>query len=118
MGEVNMTLLKKEIEREIKLLESLEPGSPEHATAVARVNKLYRLKLDDEKSVSEYLEKHDQMKDAIKERYWKYGMAALNLFAPLCFYGIWVIMGFNFEKTGSITSDVFRGLVNRFRPTK
>lgn len=62
--------------------------------------------------------KSDQLKEQMKERYFKLGIAAAELLIPLMFYGIWMRKGFEFEETGTYTSTTFRGLFNRFRPTK
>lgn len=118
MAEVNATLLKKEIEREIRNLESLQPGSNEHSVAVESLNKLYRLKMDDDKDVSDYLEKHNQIKEMKKDRNIKIGIAFAELIVPLIFYGIWMKRGFKFEKDGTFTSSTFRSLWSRFKPAK
>lgn len=52
------------------------------------------------------------------KQYFKVGIAAAELLIPLMFYGIWMWKGFKFEETGTYTSTTFRGLFNRFRPTK
>ena len=34
------------------------------------------------------------------------------------FYAAWMKRGFKFEENGTYTSTTFRGLFNRFKPTK
>lgn len=63
-------------------------------------------------------ERHLQTNEQMKDRYFKVGIAAAELLIPLMFYGIWMRKGFKFEETGTYTSTTFRGLFNRFRPTK
>lgn len=99
MGEENRSLLEEEIKAEIKRLGSLESGSQEHTTAVDSLTKLYKLKL-------------------IDLQYFRLGMAAAELVLPLMFYGVWMRRGFKFEQDGTFTSQTFRGLFSRFRPTK
>ena len=41
-----------------------------------------------------------------------------GIILPLMFYGIWMKRGFKFEEEGTYTSQTFRGLFTRFRPTK
>ena len=53
-----------------------------------------------------------------KDRYFRVGIAAAELLIPLMCYGIWMNKGFKFEETGTFTSSTFKGLINRFRPTK
>lgn len=129
MGEEIKSLLAKEIESEIENLDSLTPGSQEHSAAVESLAKLYKLKLEEDKISMEYLEKTDmhesdkgfkvaQLEESIKDRYFRLGIAAAELILPLMFYGIWMKRGFAFEKDGTFTSQTFRGLFSRFRPTK
>lgn len=129
MGEELRVLLDEEIRNEIKSLSLLKAGSEEYSTAVEGLTKLYKLKLDDDKSVMEYLEKIGdresddnfkdiQIKESVKDRYVRIGIAAAELVLPLIFYGVWMKRGFRFEENGTFTSVTFRGLFNRFKPTK
>lgn len=129
MGEENRSLLEEEIKAEIKRLGSLESGSPEHTTAVDSLTKLYKLKLEEDKNTYERLDKIEnreidqesktaQMAESVKDRYFRFGMAAAELVLPLMFYGVWMRRGLKFEQDGTFTSQTFRGLFSRFRPTK
>ena len=53
-----------------------------------------------------------------KDRAVKIALELTGLIVPLICYGIWVNKGLEFEKNGTFTSSVFRGLINRFKPTK
>ena len=116
MGEENRSLLEEEIKAEIKRLGSLESGSQEHTTAVDSLTKLYKLKIENREIDQE--SKAAQMEESVKDRYFRFGMAAAELVLPLMFYGIWMRRGFKFEQDGTFTSQTFRGLFSRFRPTK
>lgn len=129
MGEENRSLLEEEIRAEIKRLGYLESGSQEHTTAVDSLTKLYKLKLEEDKNTYERLDKIEnreidqesktaQMAESVKDRYFRFGMAAAELVLPLMFYGVWMRRGFKFEQDGTFTSQTFRGLFSRFRPTK
>lgn len=129
MGEENRSLLEEEIKAEIKRLGYLESGSQEHTTAVDSLTKLYKLKLEEDKNTYERLDKIEnreidqesktaQMAESVKDRYFRFGMAAAELVLPLMFYGVWMRRGFKFEQDGTFTSQTFRGLFSRFRPTK
>lgn len=129
MGEENRSLLEEEIKAEIKCLGSLESGSQEHTTAVDSLTKLYKLKLEEDKNTYERLDKIEnreidqesktaQMAESVKDRYFRFGMAAAELVLPLMFYGVWMRRGLKFEQDGTFTSQTFRGLFSRFRPTK
>lgn len=122
MGEENRSLLEEEIKAEIKRLGSLESGSQEHTTAVDSLTKLYKLKLEEDKNTYDreidQESKTAQMAESVKDRYFRFGMAAAELVLPLMFYGVWMRRGFKFEQDGTFTSQTFRGLFSRFRPTK
>lgn len=137
MEEVNIRdLLNEEIGKEIQALSSLDSGSKEKSTAIDDLTKLYKLRIEESKNDWEYDEKYNrrvmedeasareeemkrtQLSEQIKDRYFKLGIAAAELMIPLMFYGIWMKRGFKFEETGTYTSTTFRGLFNRFRPTK
>ena len=52
------------------------------------------------------------------DRYAKIGIAAAELVLPLMFYGVWMSRGLRFEETGTFTSQTFKNLFNRFKPTR
>lgn len=129
MGEEIKTMLEEEIRNEIRGLISLSTGSEEHTMAIDNLAKLYKLKLDEDRTSMEYLEKTQtresdngfkcaQMEEAIKDRYIRIGIAAAELVLPLMFYAVWMRRGFKFEQNGTYTSTTFRGLFSRFKPTK
>lgn len=118
MNEENKVLLAEEIKHEIEHLKVLQYGGQEHALAVESLSKLYKLMIDDEKFFAEHEDKNVQLKESIKDRYFRLGIAAAELLIPLIFYGIWMNRGFKFEEEGTFTSATFRNLFNRFRPTK
>lgn len=129
MGEEIKIMLEEEIKNEIENLSSLEAGSEKHSTAVESLTKLYRLKLDEDKSSMESIEKTEnrendakfrctQLEESVKDRYVRIGIAAAELILPLMFYAVWMRRGFKFEENGTYTSTTFRGLFNRFKPTK
>lgn len=129
-------LLSEEIAEEIQALSTLEAGSKEKSTAIDDLTKLYKLRIEENKNEWEADEKYNrrvmedeantrddelkqtQIAEQVKDRYFRLGIAAAELMIPLMFYGIWMKKGFKFEETGTYTSTTFRGLFNRFRPTK
>lgn len=118
-------LLNEEIAEEIQALSTLTSGSKEKSTAIDDLTKLYKLRIEENKSEWDADEKYNdnevkrvQIAEQVKDRYFKLGIAAAELMIPLMFYGVWMKKGFKFEETGTYTSTTFRGLFNRFRPTK
>ena len=88
--------------------------------ASVRENEIKKSQLDEQikADVQDEQYKRSQLDEQAKDRYFKLGIAATELLIPLMFYGIWMRKGFKFEETGTYTSTTFRGLFNRFRPTK
>lgn len=88
--------------------------------ASVRENVIKKSQLDEQikADVQDEQYKRSQLDEQVKDRYFRLGIAAAELLIPLMFYGIWMRKGFKFEETGTYTSTTFRGLFNRFRPTK
>jgi len=129
MDEEIRKLLEEEIKTEIRDLSTLEPGSKEKSTAIEDLAKLYKLRIEETKNEWDFSEKYDaregdkqlkkdQLEEQVKDRYFRFGVEAAGIMLPLIFYAIWMKRGFKFEETGTYTSTTFRGLFNRFKPTK
>ena len=88
--------------------------------ANVRENEIKKSQLDEQinADVQDEQYKRSQLDEQVKDRYFKLGIAAAELLIPIMVYGIWMRKGFKFEETGTYTSTTFRGLFNRFRPTK
>ena len=143
MEEEMKEMLGEVIKEEISNLSSLESGSKEKTAAVDNLVKLYKLRIEETRNDKEFDEKRrqlevnaerfveevksheqeeqlkkEQLSEQVKDRYFRLGIAAAELVIPLIFYGIWMNKGFKFEENGTYTSTTFRGLFNRFKPTK
>lgn len=92
--------LKKEIEMDFEYLAALEPYDEKYAKITENLNQLYDLKNREDKNWTDLT------------------VGLLGICLPLIFYGVWMKQGFKFEETGAYTSTTFRGLFNRFKPTK
>lgn len=118
MDENIRDLLNEEISSEIKNLSSFRPGSEEQTAAVENLAKLYELRIEETKVELDFKENCERLMDQVWDRYLKLGIEVAGLILPLIFYAHWMRKGFKFEETGTFTSTTFRGLFNRFRPTK
>lgn len=129
MEEEIKSLLEEEIEAQIRDLSSLQAGSEEKSSAIEDLTKLYKLKIEETKVKCEINEKYDnrdsdvqlkkdQLAEQVRDRYFRLGVDAGGIILPLIFYAVWMKRGFKFEESGTYTSTTFRGLFNRFRPTK
>lgn len=122
-------LLDEEIRNEIERLSYFESGSEEKLKAIKGIAELYKLKIDEYRASAEAIDKEERRKsedslksveldDNKKDRLIKMCLAGAELVLPLIFYAVWMRRGLKFEETGTFTSTTFRGLFNRFRPTK
>jgi hypothetical protein len=129
MDEEIRNLLGEEIKTGIRDLSTLETGSKEKSSAIEDLAKLYRLRIEETKNELDFDEKYydrendkqlkkDQLEEQVKDRYFRLGVEAAGIILPLIFYAAWMKRGFKFEETGTYTSTTFRGLFNRFKPTK
>ena len=129
MDEEIRDLLGEVIKTEIRNLSTLEPGSKEKSTAIEDLAKLYRLRIEETRNEWDFNEKYEsrdsdmqfkknQLEEQVKDRYFRFGVEVASIILPLIFYAAWMKRGFKFEETGTFTSTTFRGLFNRFRPTK
>lgn len=147
MNQELTNLLEGEIKEEFNELEGLSPGSKEQTAAINNIIKLYRLRLDEDKTKADIdklkndhslaVRKYNQ--DIItgnarheeeigikamefdkqrKENIFKWCIGAAELVLPLIFYATWMRRGFQFEKDGTYTSTTFRNLFNNFKPIK
>ena len=105
------TMLDEEIKSEIESLKGFDFESEERIVAVENLAKLYKLRIEEAKNAQEIVREK-------KNQWIRVVMDTAGLVLPLAFYARWMKKGFQFEKDGTFTSTTFRGLFNRFRPTK
>lgn len=128
-------LLNDAIETEIKNLNSAS-DKDEKSEVIKNLAALHKLRIEEIKTETEIEEKserramdkavHDedatlkafQLDENTLDRYAKIGIAAAELVLPLMFYGVWMRRGLRFEETGTFTSQTFKNLFNRFKPTR
>ena len=132
MNENVKKMLNDEIERQFEDLSTLASGSDEKVKAIEELVKLYKLKIDETKTELDYNEKlerrkmeieqfnkeKDQQNEQCKERYFKLGIEVAGIILPLIFYANWMKKGFKFEETGVFASTTFKGLFQKFKPTR
>jgi len=122
----------------------MDIGSEERKCAIEDLVKIYKLRIDetkndkdicerrearimemDERREARFMErdtksrdKQEDLRELVKDRYFRVGIAVAEIGLPLLFYAKWMKRGFEFEENGAYTSTTFRGLFNRFKPTK
>lgn len=90
----------------LKTANNMEDGSQEKLRAIEYVERLQKLKLEEQKSESD-------KKDKWIDRSIKIGLALIEIGAPLALYAIFMNKGFEFEKEGTFTSMTFKNLIGR-----
>lgn len=122
-------MLESEIQRNIKELAKHTPGSKEHKDAVASLDRLYKIHIDDLEKERTFMAKCDenvllekdilvkeaQLKVDRRNTWIKMAVDTAGVVIPVVFYGIWMGRGFKFEETGTFTSTTFRGLISKFK---
>lgn len=103
-------LLDDAIETEINNLNSAS-DTDEKSEVIKNLAALHKLRIEEIKTETE-------LDENTLDRYAKIGIAAAELVLPLMFYGVWMRRGLRFEETGTFTSQTFKNLFNRFKPTK
>jgi hypothetical protein len=128
----NNYTLEGEIDRILEGISSIQPGDKDHSAAVNSLATLYKLKIEETENERAFMAKCDrelieeremrlknaQLAEQVKDRYFRLGLEAAGIVLPLVFYAVWMRRGFRFEETGTFTSTTFRGLFNKFKPTK
>ena len=144
MDEEIKVLLDKTIKSDILEIGKMDIGSEERKCAIEDLVKIYKLRIDetkndkdicerrearimemDERREARFMErdtnsrdKQEDLRELVKDRYFRVGIAVAEIGLPLVFYAVWMKRGFEFEESGAYTSTTFRGLFNRFKPTK
>ncbi len=131
--------IEMEIERLLSELEKVDPSAEDYKEIVNRISDLYvtlnkeqsleidrdKLQCEREKLDTEDYHKTEEgrfkLKELKKAKLFdgiKMGVEIVGITAPLVFYGIWMNRGLQFEEEGSFTSQTFKGLIGKFKPTK
>lgn len=123
------TLLRDEIQDEFENLKKMKLGSEEYRTTVEGLSKLVDRAIELEKIDIEYRDKVEsretdidfrerQMKEEKRDRYFKNGISVAGILIP-CAITIWgTVKSLRFEETGTVTTIMGRGFINKLLPKK
>ena len=121
MNEQIIEITEKEIIDTLLKMKDMEPGSKDMKDAMNYVSYLYE-KLNAERKCLVDSRKVDNDEDKNKfDKVISIGKLGVELFGvagPLMLYSSWMKKGFEFEKTGMVTSQTFKGLISKLRPTR
>lgn len=129
MNEKVKKMLVELIEATIDESGALPAGSRERSLAVEDLEKLCKLAIEGNKADQEYIEKcekrnteaqqyADQLAGQKKDRWIKTVLEAVGLgisAAGLGLSAIWMLWGFDFEKTGAVSSSTFKWLIQKLK---
>lgn len=121
--------LDEVIEKRLNEFDYYDLDSENTKQAVEAIEKLYRLRIEEQRFGGELCEKQKarESEESVKNKEiherridrWVNGAITVGTAAAsLVFYGVWMNRGLKFEETGTFTSSTFKGLINRFRPMK
>ena len=123
------TLLREEVQNELKELGKMQPGTEQYKTTVDgltklidRVNEIDKLNIEhDERfkqNAREYDLKLQQLEDERKDRVIKNALAVAGIAIPSVIT-IWgTLKSLKFEETGTVTTIMGRGFINKLLPKK
>ena len=114
-------IIEKEIIDTLLKMKDMEPGSKEREDAMKYVSDLYDTLNSERKCL---IDSRKMDAEEIKNKFdtilsiGKLGIDLFGVVGPLLLYNSWMKKGFEFEKTGMITSQTFRGLIGKFKPSR
>ena len=108
-------MLDKETESLLEKLKGFSPESEQYKAIIDRLDTLYRLRIEEDKSVVSYSIEKSKTDNEKFLGYLKVG-SEIGL-GVLSFAGaVWfATKGFKFEETGTFTSTIFRNGMGKFR---
>lgn len=107
-------MLDEELKNDFDHLNCLPYECQERSEAVDDIVKFYKLKLEEDKRDAELNERSEgKIVQGIK-----FGLELTGIVLPLIFYGVWMRNGFKFEEKGVFSSPTFKGLIQKFKPTR
>ena len=118
-------LLHEELKTRLEELKDMEVGSDEYKAAVDNITKLMdrgikidELNLEDLKRECETNIKMSQIKEDHKDRFWKHILEGVGIGLPAA-VAIWgTLKSLKFEETGTVTTILGRGWLNKLLPRK
>lgn len=122
-------MLRDEIKKEFKKLDTMEVGSEEYETTIQGLSKLLDKEIDFEKLENEKLNKEKdrefdqefkqkELKSTRRDSILKHVISVLGI-ASSAALAIWgTKASFEFEKEGTITTILGRGFINKLLPKK
>lgn len=112
------TLLQQEIQRELEKLKEMEVGTEEYKSAVDGIAKLYDKLNEAEKNRNEREDKKASEKEDRVDRWVKNAIAIAGITIPTVVTVWGTLKSLKFEETGTVTTIMGRGFINKLLPKK
>lgn len=123
------TLLEEEIQKELQILSKAQVKSDEYKSVLDGITKLTGLVIEFEKVDNDKYDKEDIRYNEYKVKHAELEMERKDRLVKNCLTGASIVTGigltiwgtcvtFKFEETGTITSSLGRGFINRILPKK
>lgn len=112
------TILKDEIKEEFEYLRGMEEGSEEYEKTVRGITQLMDRAIEMEKIRNDNDKKVKELEDDRKDRVTKNAISVAGIVVPVA-VTIWgTLKSFKFEETGTVTTIMGKGFVNKLLPRK
>lgn len=121
MNEQIIEMIEEEIINTLSEMKVMEPGSTERDDAMKYISELYCTLNSERKCLIDRRKMDSEEEKSKFDKILSIGKLGIDLFGvvgPLLLYNSWMKKGFEFEKTGMITSQTFRGLIGKFKPSR
>ena len=121
MNEQIIEMIEKEIIDTLSEMKVMEPGSKERDDAMKYISELYKTLNSERKCLLDSRKMDNEEENGKFDKILSIGKLGIDLFGvvgPLVFYNSWMKKGFKFEETGMLTSQTFKGLISKFKPTR
>lgn len=125
-------LLEERIRSDFENLSNLKPGSEEYTAAVASLEKLYKINIEELENERAFRARCDRniiderdiqikaetVEEQRKQRWWSTAMQVSLTVGGWVAYNFWLNKGFKFEEEGTIRSPWLKSLVTKVVPKK
>lgn len=105
--------LEKEVIKLTKKLETLEDTDVVYEDTINRIKALTEILNEQRESISKMDKQFENVVSIAK-----LGVDLAGVVLPIMLYSTWLKRGFEFEETGMISSQTFKGLIGKIKPTK
>lgn len=105
--------LEKEVIKLTEKLETLDDTDAVYEDTIKRIKALTEILNEQRESVSKMDKQFENVVSIAK-----LGVDLAGVVLPIMLYSTWLKRGFEFEETGMISSQTFKGLIGKIKPTK